>query len=422
MSFSTYKNAWRISEEASFNEANPESKEYEDLPVIRESEGLQPKQAVIYPETAAGKRAMNTASPIAGADEPELGSLEHVFYPDLMLPILKGVFGSQVATPTAGTAALAATVFNGMSAQALDTEPTSTERLVFTIASSTDATGATIQIFENAILVETITIADSVSSVDGSFNSLGSYSAPVTITTTGTITAGTLAIAGVASTSYVFNVTDTLVSFAIEQQARPEASPDTNSEFFPGCVFPSIEINFDRSDTAGILAITTEVSGLFPTVAVSTVFDDAASIFFKPFAAWHATIQIDDVDFCDVESATITLTPNTNLYAVACGSKKPDQARLGFFEVTGTLTVIPSDDARWLQYLNVAESKLNIIFTSTELVTAATPYSMDIEVPQFSLEDYSRAAGNELNMAELAFRGVYDAGASGSANVTVVAA
>jgi len=341
----------------------------------------------------------------------------------MILP-LKGVFGSAIPTESAGTAALAATVFNGLSAQALDTEPTSTERLRFTIASSTDATGASILILSGGIAVETIAIADSVSSIDGAFESLGHFAAPITITTAGTVTAGTLAVSGIASTSYKFDIVDTLVSFAIEQMARPEAGAATDSEFFPGCVFPSLEMSFDRSDTAGLLAATTTVNGLFPVVGTSTVFDDAASVFFKPFASWHAKVQIDDVDYCEVESATITLTPNSNLYAVACGSKQPDLAKIGFFEVTASLTIIPSDpnaDARWLQYKGVIEQKLNIIFTSTNEVTSGTPYSLDFEIPQFSVEEYGRTVGNELDMADLTLRGVYNAATLGAANATMVA-
>ncbi len=418
------KNTWRISEEASFDEATPEDKIYSDLPAIKESEGLQPTQAVIYPAPAVSNRSMNPASPIAGADEPDMGSLEMIFYPDMLLLPFKGVFGSMTPTETPGTAALAAATFKGMTAQALDTEPTSTERLEFTIASSTAASGASIQILEGGTLVETVSIPDSGSSVDGVYTSLGNHAAAITITTVGTVTAGTLAVNGVASTSYAFTVADTLVSFAIEQMARPEAAALTDSEFFPGCVFPSLELNFDRSDTEGILAVTVTINGLWPVVATSTTFDNAAAQFFKPFAAWYATVQIDDVDWCEVESATITLTPNVNLYAVACGSKQPDNAKLGFFEVTGSLTIIPSDpnaDDRWTQYKNVTEAKLNIIFTSSQFVSGSTPYSLDLELPQFSIEEYARAVGNELDTADLTIRGVYNTGETTVAKATIVA-
>ena len=91
----TWQQMWRIRTESGFDAASPEdgaewnlggngggANGWMDLPVQRESDGLQPKTAVIYPSTASGSRAMNAALPLAGADLLELGSLEFALYPE----------------------------------------------------------------------------------------------------------------------------------------------------------------------------------------------------------------------------------------------------------------------------------------------------------------------------------------------------
>ncbi len=243
MAQTNHLNHWRIGKEASFNQANPEGQIDGDLPVIQSSPGLVFNRAIISPLMSAGTRAMNSAAPIAGADEPELGTLDMIFYPELMKQILEGLFGVQTPTDTPGTAALASQVFDGITADALDVEPTGSEVLVFTIASSTAATAATIQILSGAVLVETIILPTSVSSIDGVFRSKGAHAAPITITTSGTVTAGTITVSGVASTSNVFTISDTIVnSYAIEQAKRPESLPSNASFFFPGCVIEALEL------------------------------------------------------------------------------------------------------------------------------------------------------------------------------------
>ncbi len=398
-------NYWRIGKEVSFNAANPEAVIDTDLPIVQSSPGLTFNRAIISPLVSAGNRAMNQATPLQGADSPELGSLDMIFYPELMKQILEGLFGVQTPTDTVGTAALAATTFNGMTAQALDTEPTGSEVLEFTIASSTAASGAIITILSGGVAVETITIPDSGSSVDGTYRSKGGHPAAITITTAGTVTAGTLAVAGIAYQTNVFTISPTVVnSYAIEQAKRPESLSSNASFFFPGCVIESLELAFDRTADDGLLTVTVTIQGLQPQGATSTTPDNSVALFSMPFAAWMGKLQLDDVDWCEVQSMTLTIAANNGLYAVACGSQQADQTRTGFFEVTGSLEVIPEDGSRYDDYIAATESKMNLIFTTSAFVSGAVPWSLDLEMDKEYIETYENGAGDQLNSATIAIR------------------
>lgn len=405
MTIANHLNYWRIGKEASYDQANPEAQITGDLPVIQSSPGLTFNRAIISPLMAAGGRAMNAATPIAGADNPELGTLDAIFYPELMKDLLEGLMGLRTPTDTPGTAALAATTFNSMSGQALDTEPTGSEVLEFTIASSTASASPTIQILSGAVLVETVVLPTSASSIDGTYRSVGGHPGPITITTTGTVTAGTLAVAGIAYQTNVFQISDTVVnSYAIEQAKRPEPRATFESHFFPGCVIEALEFAFDRSAADGLLTVTATISGLQPIGAASTTPDQSVALFSMPFAAWMATLQLDDVDWGEVQSLTLTVTANNGLYAVASGNQAPDNTRTGFFEVVGSIVIIPADGARYDDYIAATEAKLNVIFTTSAFVSGAVPWSFDLEMDKEYIETYENAVDDQLNTATLAIR------------------
>lgn len=405
MAQANHLNYWRIGKEASFNQASPEAQIAGDLPVVQSSPGLTFNRTVISPLVAAGNRATNQGTPIAGADSAELGTLDMIFYPELMKDIFEGLFGVRTPTDTAGTAALASQLFNGISADALDVEPTDAEVLEFTIASSTSSAAPSIQVFSGGVLVETVVLPTSASSIDGSFRTIGGHVAPITITTVGTITAGTLVVSGVAYQTNVFQISDTIVnSYAIEQAKRPESTVINDSMFFPGCIIESVELAFDRSADDGLLTVTVTIQGLEPQSTVSTAPDQSVALFSMPFASWMAKLQLNDVDWCEVQSMTLTIAANNGLYAVACGTQQPDIPRTGFFEVTGSIVAIPDDSARYLDYINVTESKLNLIFETSAFVNGAQVWSLDLEMDKEYIDTYSNATDDQLNTADIEIR------------------
>lgn len=430
----TFERFWRIRSEASFNAATPGggaawniggngggANGWMDLPVTRESDGLQPKSTIIYPSTAAGTRAMNSALPIAGAYPAELGSLEFAVYPELIDRIFRQVFGSVARTPTAGNAAKSSIAFASLAA--LDTQSNGTEQLKFVIASSSAASAAAINIIQSAATQETITIGTSAGSVDGDYYSKGAYDGTtnaITFSVDGTVTDGMVVVSGIDKNTNVFTAGDTNPSLVIEQAGRPEADLGSSySEYFPGIVIPTLQLAYDRSAADSLLTATATILGLNPTRATAGSYANDAATYYRPFAGWTGAITTDGGSWAEVVAANITIQPNNELYATSSGTQQPTGEVEGYFEVFGTLTILPEDETQWDAYRAQTIQDVELTFTTPHYIVDTTGYSLKLEFTQLSIEDYSRNAQGMAQGAEIAFRTIYDS-SDGPCKATVV--
>jgi hypothetical protein len=423
-----FKQFLRYRQEPSYNAANPETAQewnikagangWMDLYNQVDGVGLQHRTPSIFPQGQSGTRAMNDAAPVAGAQEPSLGSLTMVVYPELIDWLLLASMGTVVRTETAGVAAKSSVAFASLAT--LDTQPASEEQLKFVIASSTAASGASINVIQNAVTVETITIPDSASSVDGDYYMKGNVEDGtvnnVTFTVAGTVTAGTVVVSGIKYIDNNHKVGATAPSLVIEQAARVEEGA-ANSEFFPGCKIPTLNFAYERGDALNLLLATAEVIGLAPTVAASTTFGNDAALIYKPFAGWTASVQIDDVANLEVVSANININSNDFLYSVSSGNQAPQGAVEGLQESFFSFTLLPLDTSRWDDYLASTVRKIEIEFLTPFFINATTPYQFKFTWNTVYPEDYTRSIADGAQGAEMTFRGVYNTTDVGSVQV-----
>lgn len=415
---SVWSRFFRYRSEASWNAATPGggvdwaiaggANGWFELPVIKDSDGLQPKSTIIYPSTMSGQRAMNAALPIAGAYPSELGSLEFGFYPELCDRIMRAVFGTVSRTETPGTAALVSTAFASLAT--LDTQPTGDEQLKFVVASSTAASSAAINILEAGAIVETITIGTNAGSVDGTYYSKGGYKAggTVTLSVAGTVTSGMVTVSGIKYVSNVFTVGNSTPSLVFEQGGRIEAGSG-NSEYFPGCVVPTLVLSYDRSAPDNMLMCNATIQGLNPTATTAGTFANHAAKFYQPFAGWTAAATIDGAAWSEIAAMSLTIQPGTGLYAVSSGAQNPSGKLEGEVEVFGTITLLPGADTRWTDYRASTVRNVEVEFLTPFYVNGTTPYQLKLEMTQTTFSDYTRNRQQNLAQgAELAFRTIFD--------------
>ncbi len=414
-----FKQYLRFRQEASYNAANPETAQnwnvkdgangWMDLYNQIDGVGLQHHTPAIFAQGQSGTRTMNDAAPVAAAQEPPLGTLTMAVYPELIDWLLLASMGTVVRTETAGVAAKSSVAFASLAT--LDTQPASEEQLKIVIASSTAASSAVINIIQSGVTVETITIPDSGSTVDGDYymqyRVLDGTSNNVTFTIAGTVTAGTVVVSGIKYVSNNHKVGTTSPSLVIEQAARVEEGA-ANSEFFPGCKIPTLNFAYERTDALNLLLATAEVVGLAPSVAASTTYDNAAALYYKPLAGWTATVQIDDVANLEVVSANININSNDFLYSVSSGNQAPQGAVEGLQESFFSFTLLPLDTTRWDDYLAATVRKIEIEFLTPYFVNASTPYQFKFTWNTIYPEDYTRNIADGAQGAEMTFRGVYN--------------
>lgn len=423
-----FKQFLRYRQEASFNAANPETAQewnikagangWMDLYNQVDGVGLQHRTPPIFPQGQSGTRAMNDAAPVSGAQEPPLGTLNMVVYPEIIDWLLLASMGDISRTETPGVAAKSSIAFASLAT--LDTQPASEEQLKFVIASSTAASGASINIIQSGVTVETITIPDSGSTVDGNYymkyRVLDGTTNNVTFTIAGTVTSGMVVVSGIKYVSNNHKVGATAASLVIEQAARVEEGA-ANSEFFPGCKIPNLNFAYERGDALNLLMTTATVIGLAPTVSTSTTFGNDAALVYRPFAGWTASVQIDDVANLEVVSANININSNDFLYSVSSGNQAPQGAVEGLQESFFSFTLLPLDTTRWDDYLASQVRKIEIEFLTPYFVNAATPYQFKFTWNTVYPEDYTRGIQDGAQSAEMPFRGVYNTTDVGSVQV-----
>lgn len=424
-------NYWRVRREAAFNSAivnspdwnvSTDSLGWHNLPPM-DSDGLNAEQAVIFPSGQSGQRSLYNAIPVAGAYETALGTLEMPVYPELIDPFLYNIFGQVTRTETAGTAALASTAF--ASVATLDTQPNGTEMLKFTISSSAAASSAVINVIQDSATVESITIPDSGSSVDGDYYTKGGYDGStnaITFTVSGSVTGGNVVIAGVDYVTNVFTpvTTNTVPTLQIEQGGRPEAGSG-NSEFFNGVVVSTSTLSYDRLVTDGLLAWSGNLMGRFPgSGATAGTYNDDASDYYRPIAGWTGTVSIGgDSGECDrIVSATININPNNDLLPASCGTRQPSEAISGQMEVTGSLVIRPEDETYWNAFVNNTVQDLELDFVTPFYVVDTTGYQFKIDISSAYIDQYTRSRQGQAQTATLNFRAIYNDGDSGAVRIT----
>lgn len=425
-----WKSFWRIRSEASFDAASPEGGAdwniggnggggdgWIDMPAI-DSDGLQPKRPVIFPTGMTGQRAMNGADPVQGANLPELGSIEFPVYPELIDRILASAFGQSSKTPTAGAAAKASTAFGSLAD--LDTQPDGTEVLKFVISDSSDATGASIDIIQDGLTVETITIGTNGSSVDGDYYSQGAYDGStnaITFSTSGTVTGGNVVVSGIDYVTTEFTQYDTNPTLVIEQGGRPEAGSG-NSEFFPGVIVPALQFSYDRNTPDGLLMANATFHGQMPTGATAGTYANAVALYYKPIAAWNGTLTLDGAGSSQIVSAQININSNSELYNASSGNQKAQGQIEGQLEVSGTINLRPDDETLFDAYKGATVRDFKLDFVTPHYVVDTTGWRVLFDMSTIYISDYTRTRIGQALGATLTFRGVYNTTESGAAKVT----
>lgn len=427
----TFARYWRIRTESSWNAGSPDSgadwniggngggaNGWLDLPANKDQDGLQPKSTIIFPTPAAGVRAMNTADPVAGAYPTELGALDVVVYPELIDRVFYAVMGGVNRVQTAGSAAKSSVAFASLAT--LDTQPNGTEQLKFVISASTAASSAAINIIQNAVTVETITIGSNAGTVNGTYYSKGAYNGSVnaiTFSIAGTVTDGTVVVSGVDYTTNTFTQANTNPSLVIEQGGFPESGSTADSEFFPGVVIPGMTLSYDRAAPDNLLMANLTIQGLNPTNTTKTAYDNDTALYTRPIAGWHGAATVDGVSYAEIVSGSFTFTPNTALFATSSGTQQPTGKIEGEFEITGEITILPDSDARWEDYRNSTNRALVLDFLTPYYVVDSTPYRIQLTMSRVFFGDYTRNRQNMALGATIPFRAIYNSTDSGAGKI-----
>ncbi len=411
-----WKTYLRYRLESSYNAANPQTANdwhraggangwfdlYDDLG----NAGLVPQTSLIFPQGKSGNRSLNAAKPVQGAFDPAIGQLQMPLIVEQMYPLLTAAFSAPTASTTAGVAALASTAFGSLAT--LDTDPGDEEILKFTIASSTAASGATIVISDDGTEVETITIPDSASSVDGDYYGTKPVSGTVSLAVTGTVTSGMVTVSGIEYTEHTYKVGDS-GSMVVEQANRVESGAEGNSEFYPGVKPTTIGIAADRNAVDNLVQVTAAMMGLQPTTATASTYAFHAASSFQPVPAWDMCVEIDDAANYEVVSVQINIATGVEAVPTASCSQSPRFIVDGPFAISGSFTFVPETNSRYTSYKNATPEKMSLVFQSNKAISGADAYRFEVLMNEVYYSTYQNAVQGPAQAATCDFVAVYNA-------------
>lgn len=435
----TWQRYFRISTEATPNAAGPAAKAewniggngggthgWMDAPIPKDTDGLQWHPPLIYPTTAAGVAAMNTADPIAGASVPELGSLPFYVYPELTDRILKAVMGQVGRVETAGSLVNSGGAMNidaDPKTLTPDTQSNGTEQIKFVVAGTSAASSAKIEIMQSAAVIETITVGTLAGAVDGTYYSKGGYNGgtnALSFVFTGFGTDGNVTITGVdkVTNTFTWYTSATPVTLAIEQGGRQESA--SNSEYFTGVIVPQCSFNYDRSAPDNLLMGEMTLHGMAYAAATANTYKNDAATYYKPIAGWTGAVTIDGGANSEFVTASLQLNNNNELYAVSSGLQASSGAISGEYEVMGEFSVLPGDATRYTDFINATNRTLELTFTTPHYIVDTTGYQVKFTFTRVFFGDYTRNRRSMAQAATIPFRAVYNSTDAGACKITTV--
>lgn len=392
---------------------------WRDMAVIPGAVRMTPNVNNVFQEYASGKRAMNQQAPVEGPYSVE-GSFEMPLYLELIDPFLYALMGTQTITPTAGSAALASSLWGSWSGQALDTQSNGTEQFKFVVTGSSAATSASVALIQSAATLETITIGTNASAVDGTYYTKGAYdgtSAAITLTTSGTVD-GNAVVSGVDLNTNVYTLsTSAPQTLKIEQAGQPMSA--SNSMFYNGVVIPSMTFAFDRTASDGMVTVTAPFMSRFPAATTAGTYANDAKTYYHPLQGWTASLTKDGAAFDKVVSCTFTITTNNALFVTSDGTQQPGGAYSGGAMVEGTLTILPEDATEWNLFTAQTVGDYHLVFTSPNNIVDSTPWTLTFEFSELYVANYVENVQDSLFGADITFRTTDDA-SDGIAKITNV--
>lgn len=390
---------------------------WRDAPVVAGQAPLSIVETPIFSTYQAGKRALNLQAPVPGR-QMTTGSLEMPVFFELVDPFLRACMGSVNRAETAGAAALASTAF--ASVATLDTQPNGTEILKFTIASSSAASSAVINIIQSAATQESINIGTNAGSVDGVYYSKGAYdgsSNAITFSVSGTVTSGMVTIAGVDKVTNTFTLGTSNPSLRIEEGGG--ARSGSSSFFVAGVVVPQMVWNFDATAEDGLLMATADIEGQYPDTDTAGTWANEAALYRHPLGGWTASATLGGAAYDKIQTGSLTMAMGNHLFATATGSQEAGGKTTGPAEMTGSLTIIPADGTEWGYYVGQTVSDVHVLFTSPRNIVDSTKFTLLFEFTKLYIESYVENRGDPMYTATLGFRTIEDS-SDGIAKVTMV--
>lgn len=370
---------------------------------------LADRMEVVFPVGAAGKRAMNSRSPVQGRRWSD-GNFAFPIASDLIGAILYGALGSL------STNSVPSTDFTLASGTAL---PPATSTTVDLSAQPSDG-GAILR-----FVIETTSNAGviSVSGVDADgrgasevidFSSAGSFYTRSSFSAIGpssiiiySDSEGSVAITGFQYWEHTITPNNASnPSFSIEKLGDPKAGAASKSFMHTGMVVQELTFNTPAAQRDGLFTgnVTWEGDPTATCDATSQMQTSAVKIW----PAWGLAITRDNVNFFKVTNHTLTINAGNRNFRAAAGVQNPQGSFYGPQEVTGSMDVLVDDEEERNRWLGASSMQMRFVWDTPHKLTTTRNQTLAASMNSYT-ESFSDGEDDDAQNVSLDFRNIDDA-------------
>lgn len=371
---------------------------------------LDDRQATIFPQGQAGKRAMNNRAPVVGRKWSD-GSFNYEITSDFFPLIAYAAMGS-----------LSSNMIPGTDFDLLVEEPIAAGTSKNLVLADQPSDGGAILRF---YLTGTSTGGwFSVSGIDSygngaseviSFSSAGSFWTRTSFSAVGASgirvwsgNAATLTIQGIQAYEHIVSVNETSnPSLSFERFGDPTAGDTSRTRFYTGMVVQNFTLDTPAETRDGLVTGSVSLEGNPTATCAATNLNSVSAVRVWP--SWSLSLTREGVAYDKVMNFSMDFTAGNRNYRTATGFQNPQGAVYLGQELTGSIDILLNDESEYNRWQGASSNNIVAKWNSNWKLTSTLDQLIHASMNQLYFEDLSKGDADGLLNLTGDFRTINDA-------------
>lgn len=371
--------------------------------VLTEIPSLYDRQALIFPSGQAGKRAMNQLAPVPGRKWSD-GDLNTVVTSEFLGLMWYAALGgaSHNTVPSTASALLAASpIQSDGQTRTLTTQPTDSGALLQIKLTGTTGSG---NLTVAGVTSEGLAASEVISfDASGTLYTRNSFSSVTGITINSVQTlGGSIGVNGIKYFEHTFFPATSNPTFSIEKHGDPAAGATSKSQIYLGMVMQTLGMSFPAATRDGVIEVSTTWEGNPTATCVASVLNEASTIRIWP--AWATQLTRDGATYTAVTDFSVDIGAGNRNYRSAAGVQEPQGSFFGSQEVTGSFSLLLSDETEFNRWRGASKQNLVAITNTPWKLTSSQNIWMAASLPNTYFENVSTSDDDGAFMYSADFR------------------
>lgn len=374
---------------------------------------LQNRQAIIFPQGAAGNRNINTRAPTRGRRWSD-GGFGFPITSDFLGALLYAALGtaSTNEVPSTDATIKAAAAVTDSASNVIDktSQPSDGGAILrFRVINGSAATTHTGWISISGIDANGRGASEVISMASaGSYYSRHSYSAiGASSIIVYTDSDGTVEVTGVKYWEHTFSPGPSNPTMAIERLGDPTAGAASKSFMHTSMVVTELTLNVPAEQRDGLMTGNVSFEGNFG--ATCTAGSQSAPSAMSVWPAWGMSATRDSATWSRITNAALTIGAGNRNYRAAAGIQNPQGSFFGPREITGSFDLIVDNEEEYNRWLGASSHQMVWNMDTPNKLTSTQNEALSLSMLSAYLEDIDVNEGDDMFMLSADIRTIQDA-------------